>query len=83
MKIGNGLIIMQINFFILNRSLKTLHKDIIKDSASTIHTDPDLRLFQTSDEIRNGKLDSLVGIENLRFGNPQSLLKSLEAKRSL
>jgi len=42
------LVFLEIDFFVFDRAPQPFHKDIVKDSALPIHTDPDTSTEQQS-----------------------------------
>ena len=66
---------MKVNLFIFDRSPEALHEDIIKDSATAIHTDADTFSLKNYSEIDARQLRTLVGVKDLRFRNHQGLLQ--------
>jgi len=71
---------MKINFFILNRSPKAFHKDVIVNPTATIHADPDPRILKIPDELHTGELNPLVRIEDIRFGDPKGFFQGPDTK---
>ena len=58
---------VEIDILIFERSPKTLDKNIVIGSPSTIHTNPNLCFRENLGESNGCKLTSLIGIENGRF----------------
>jgi hypothetical protein len=67
-------VLMKVNLFIFDRSPESLHEDIVIHPTPAIHADA--FSFKDSREIVAGKLRALIGVENLRYGNLQSILQS-------
>ena len=71
---GNGLVLLEINIFILDGSPEALIKNIIKGAPFAVHTDPDLCRFQHRCKSRCCELRTLVGVKNFRMPVSQRLL---------
>ena len=74
------LVLVQIDFLVLNGSPQPLDKNIVEYSTPAIHADADAMLFQAASKPPAGKLAALIRIENSRFGDFQGLIQSLQAK---
>ena len=73
-------ILMKIDFLILNRSPETFHEDVIVYPASAIHADPDPCLLKLLGKLHARKLNPLIRIENLRFGDSKSFSRAWTQK---
>ena len=73
-------ILMKINLLVFHRSPETLHKDVVINPAPAIHTNADVFSGEDFREIDAGKLNALIGIENLGPGNLQRPLYRPGAK---
>ena len=71
---------MEINFFILDCSPRAFHKDVILDPTTTIHADPDPRILKMLGKLHTGKLNPLVRIADLRFGDSKGLFQRPNTK---
>jgi hypothetical protein len=77
-------IVMKINFFILYRSPKTFHENIVIHPTTAIHANANLYLLKMTDELHTGELNPLVCIKDLGLGrgrgsglnNQQNFVKS-------
>jgi hypothetical protein len=67
-------ILIKIDLFIFDGPPEPFREDIVKNPASTIHTDGYPRLLQPGSKITTGKLAALVGVKYLRTGQSKSLL---------
>jgi len=76
-------VLVKINLFIFDRSPEALHKDVVVHAAPAIHADSDVFLLQPLDKIGTGKLDALIGIENLRSGEFERFFQSAKAESGL
>ena len=56
-------------------------KDIVKDPAATIHTDPNITGQQPLRKVCRGKLNPLVAVKNIRLPVAQRFLETFHAKR--
>ena len=65
--LGDLLLLVQIDFLLLNRSPQPLDKVIVEYSTPTIHADADAVLFQATSKLQAGKRAALISIENCRF----------------
>jgi hypothetical protein len=59
---------MKINFFILYRSPKTFHENIVIHPTTAIHANANLYLLKMTDELHTGELNPLVCIKDLGLG---------------
>ena len=66
--LGDRLVLMEIDFLVLDGPPQALYKDIIVDPATTVHADPDILLLQPAGKLKAGKLAALIGTEDFRFG---------------
>ena len=73
--LGDRLVVVQIDFLVLNGSPQPLDKDIVEYSTPAIHADADAVLFQAASKLQAGKLPALIRIENSRFGDFQGLIQ--------
>jgi len=71
----------QVNILILKRPPQPLNENIILDSATAIHADGYVVLFQKVSEDSTGELSPLVSVKDLWFSIPaQGLFEGLNAK---
>ena len=59
---------MEVDLLVFDRSPETLDKDVVKDSATTVHADPDIVFLQPAGKLTAGKLAALIGVEDLGLG---------------
>lgn len=65
--IRNRCVLVKVNFFVFYSSPEALNENVVKGPASAVHADSDVLVFQNADERRTGKLNSLVGVHDLRL----------------
>src|SRR5689334_7435310 len=78
--IPHRLIIFQKYLFVLNRAPKPLNKDIVKDAASTIHTDLNPCPLKDASKINTGELRALISDKDIGPSSSQSLLQCFTTK---
>ncbi len=61
------LVVMEIDFLVLDRPPETLNKNIVEYPTTTVHVNPDSLLFQPPGKLKAGKLTTLIGIEEFGF----------------
>ena len=81
--IGNRQILMQVNLFVFDRPPEAFHEDVVIHTAPAIHADANIFSFEDLCKIVAGELNTLIGIENLRSGNPQRPLQRPDAKNGI
>ena len=64
--VGNGVVAVQVNLFILDRFPEALHEDVVPPAALAIHADLDAVFLKQAGEGRTGKLAALVGVHDFR-----------------
>lgn len=84
-KTGNqifyGLVVLEINIFILHRPPQALHHDVVHGPPLAVHADLYLVLLQHPGEGRSRVLEALVRVENLRVRMlPEGPLQGADAK---
>ena len=75
-----GVIGVGIDLFIFDRSPQPFNKDIVMRPSSTIHTDLDARLRQTTGEGEAGELRTLIRVKNHRLSGRQGVFQTVQAK---
>lgn len=81
LQLVNGLVALQVNILIFNRSPDALDKDIIQKPPLAVHADLDMGTEQAVNPLLTSKLTPLVCVEYLGravFG--EGFLKSLQTK---
>ena len=72
---GDGLrrrfVILDVDVFVFHATPEPFNEDVIQRSASPIHADGDLALFENPSERAAGELRTLIGIEDLRLRHLQ------------
>src|SRR5688572_29646198 len=58
-------VVVEIHIFVLERTPKTLCKNVVESSALPIHTNLSTGSFQDRCQLRAGKLTTLVGVPDL------------------
>src|SRR5947209_5704521 len=67
---SHRLIIFQKDFFVFDRSPESFNKDIVKDPASTVHTDMNSCPIKDVGKIKASKLRALISIKDIGPGSP-------------
>ncbi len=70
----------QINIFVFDGAPQAFDKNVIKDAASSIHTDLYPSCFEPRGEGHTGELTALIAIEDLGAPVGECLLKGLETE---
>jgi len=81
--LGHGLVVLEIDFFILDASPESLHEDVIPAPPSSIPTDTDAFLFEEVGEIFAGELRALIAVEDIRLGVPERSLHGRDAEEAV
>jgi hypothetical protein len=64
--LADGLVGMQVNFFVLDLAPDQFDEHVVAPAALSIHADGDALLLQSTDEGLACKLTTFVGVEDLR-----------------
>lgn len=78
-----SLVVFQVNLFVFDRPPETLNHDVVKGPAAAVHADPSAVFLKKACELVAGKLDALIGIENLRLRYLKRFLQSVDAKSGI
>ena len=78
--IRDRLISLDINIVIFERPPEPFDKDVINGSASAVHADRDLGIFQDLDELGACELTALIRVKDLRRAVLQRFFKTLDAE---
>ncbi len=62
-----GVVIVNVNIFVLERAPKTLDEDIIEGPATTVHAHTYARFFECIGKGFGRELNALVGVEDVGF----------------
>src|SRR5271155_2225465 len=80
-RLGDALVGMQINFFVLDAFPQPLNEPVVPPSPFAIHADGDAVAGQHTGECRAGELCALVGVEDFRpTMASQGILQGLDAE---
>ena len=74
--LGNGLVAVQVNLFILDRFPEAFNEDVVSPTALAIHADLNPVLLKQANEGGTGELAALIGVHDFRravFQNLQRL----------
>jgi len=80
LKIPPTPMVLEINMFIRHRAPPSFDKDVVKGTASSIHTDLDPSRFEPLREGRTRELAALIAIEDLRPPLVERLLQGVKAE---
>jgi hypothetical protein len=69
--LGRVLVIVQVDLFVFDAAPEPFDEDVVQRTASPVHTDGDLALFENPSERAAGELRTLIGIEDLRLRHLQ------------
>ena len=69
------LIIVEINFLILDTPPKSFDEDVIKNTTSSVPTDGNMSALESLGKRRGGELTALVRVKNLGFALLERLFK--------
>lgn len=78
--IGNRRVLVKINLLIFHCSSKTLDKNVVIGPTAAVHADSDVFIFQYPDELRTGKLNALIGVEDIRTAQIKGTLQRIDAE---
>ena len=81
--LGHGLVVLEIDFFILDASPESLHEDVIPAPPSSIPTDTDAFLFESVCKIFTCELRALIAVEDIRLGVPERSLHGRDAEEAV
>ena len=62
------LVFLQVDLLVFDRSPQPLHKDVVVETALSVHADPHTGGLQTAREVFAGELGALITVENLGLG---------------
>ena len=79
--LGHGLVVLEIDFFILDASPESLHEDVIPAPPSSIPTDTDAFLFESVCKIFTCELRALIAVEDAGVGVPDRSFPGLRCRR--
>lgn len=77
------MIVLYVNFFVLDTPPKSLDEDIVKNTTSSVPTDGNVRSFKTIGKSLGSELTSLVGVENFRFSVSKCLFQSRKTEENV
>lgn len=81
--LSHALIVLEIDFLILDASPESLHEDVVPAPSPSVPTDSDAFLFESVGEIFTGELRSLIAVEDIRLGVPERSLHSRDAEEAV
>ena len=74
---SRAVIIVQVNFFVLDRAPQPFGKNVIHGPTSAIHADLDVNIQEFLDILLAGKVAALVTIPDFRVSEVQCLVNGL------
>src|SRR5262245_30374029 len=78
-----GFVITDVDVFVFDASPEPLNEDVVQRSASTIHADGDLALFENPGECAAGALRPLIRVEDLRLYQLHGLIQRAHTELAL
>jgi hypothetical protein len=78
--LGDTFVVVQIDLFVFDAAPEPLNEDVVQCSATSIHTDGDLSLFENTGESAARELNTLIRIEDFRRRLFQSLIQGARAE---
>ena len=81
--LGHALVVLEIDFLILDTSPESLHEDVIPAPPSSIPTDADVFLFESVGEILTCELTALIAVEDVGLGAPECSLQGCNAEKAV
>jgi len=69
--LGHGFVIFDVDVFVFDAAPEPFNEDVIQRTASPVHTDGDLALFENPGEYIARELRTLIRVEDLRLRHLQ------------
>lgn len=79
-RLRHGLVVVQINLFVFDASPEPLNEDVVRCTASAVHADLDLALFENSSKGIACELRALITVKDLWMSHMKCSIERAQAK---
>jgi len=81
--LSHALVVLEINFLILDASPESLHEDVVPAPPPSVPTDADAFLFESVGVIFTGELRALIAVEDAGFGAPECSFQGCDTEETV